>query len=184
MTDQDHQRLLIAFRKGDGAAFEQVFKQYFKPLRLQAFFLLKNEEEAEDQVQQLFLDLWNKQLYHNVQQSLQSYLHTAIRNRCLNYLTRADKEIKMRDAYADHASVVVFEDNREQLLQRYLLAALHELPTQRSKAFHLVHLENKKYHEAAEEMGISVISLKSHLKLALKFLRMRLKFTTVHLFDK
>ena len=184
MTEQDLIRLLSDFRRGHEAAFEQVFKNFYKPLRLQAFLLLKNEEEAEDQVQQLFLDIWNKQLYQNVQQSLQSYLHTAIRNRCLNYLARADKETKMRDAYAGHVSVVVFEDNREQLLQPYLVAALHELPAQRYKAFHLVHLENKKYHEAAEEMGISVNSLKSHLKLAVKFLRVRLKLTTVHLFDE
>jgi RNA polymerase sigma-70 factor (ECF subfamily) len=67
------------------------------------------------------------------------------------------------------------EDDQEPLLKPYLLAALNELPAQRFKAFNLVHMEDKKYHEAAKEMGISVNSLKSHLKLAVKFLRMRLQ---------
>jgi len=175
MTDQEHLQLLIDFRAGHEAAFEQVFKLYYKPLRLQAFLLLKNEQEADDQIQQLFLDIWNKQLYRNVQQSLKFYLHTAIRNRCLNYLTRTCHENKMRNEYAANLDVIPLEDDKEPPLQPYLLAVLNELPAQRFRAFNLVHIEDKKYHEAAKEMGISINSLKSHLKLAVKFLRMRLE---------
>lgn len=173
-----------AFKKGDEAAFERVFKLYYKPLRLQAFLLLKNDVEAEDQVQQLFLDIWNKQLYRNVQQSLKAYLYTATRNRCLNYLTRANAENKMRDEYAGYASLTRFEAVTDHSLQPSLLAILNELPAQRFKAFSLVHMEDRKYDEAAQEMGISINSLKSHLKLAVKFLKMRLKSTSIHLFHK
>ena len=181
MTDQD---LLTAFKKGDKAAFEQVFKQYFKPLRLQAYLLLKNGEEAEDQVQQLFLDIWNKQLYRSVHQSLKSYLHTSIRNRCLNCLTRSSGEQKKLLAYAEHAATGLAEEEPARPTQTGVLAVLRELPAQRFNAFRLVHLENKQYAEAAAEMGISVNSLKSHLKLAVKFLRVRVKMNAVHPFDK
>lgn len=176
MTDQEQLQLLIDFQSGREAAFEQVFKLYYKPLRMQAFLILKNEEEAEDQVQQLFLDIWNKQLYRNVQQSLKPYLHTAIRNRCFNYRTKASQENKLWHEYTRHPDLIVSEESNEQPMQpSYLLAALKELPVQRFKAFTLVHMEDKKYQEAAEEMGISINSLKSHLKLAVKFLRMRLQ---------
>lgn len=181
MTDQD---LLTAFKNGDKAAFEQVFKQYFKPLRLQAYLLLKNGEEAEDQVQQLFLDLWNKQLYRSVHQSLKSYLHAAIRNRCLNCLTKSSVETKKRLAYVEHATAGHWEEEQGRPTQTGVLAVLRELPAQRFNAFRLVHLENKQYAEAAAEMGISVNSLKSHLKLAVKFLRVRVKMNAVHPFDK
>ena len=181
MTDQD---LLTAFKKGDEAAFEQVFKHYFKPLRLQAYLLLKNAEEAEDQVQQLFLDIWNKQLYRSVQQSLKSYLHASIRNRCLNCLTKSSVENKKRLAYAEQAAAGLGEEEQDRPAQTGVLAVLRELPTQRFNAFRLVHLENKQYTEAAAEMGISVNSLKSHLKLAVRFLRVRVKMNAVHPFDK
>lgn len=185
MTDQDHVQLLSDFKKGDEAAFKQVFRFYYKPLRLQAFLILKNEEEAEDLVQQLFLDLWNKQLYRNVHQSLKAYLHMAIRNRSLNYLAKSNMEIKMRQEYAGRqANLHQWEENPDQPFQLNLLAVLNELPPQRYKAFSLVHIKDKKYHEAALEMGISINSLKSHLKLAVKFLRVRLKTTTIHLFTK
>lgn len=175
MTDQEHVRLINEFKKGQEDAFEQVFTLFYKPLRLQAFLLLKNGEEADDQVQQLFLDIWNKRLYTNVQQSLKAYLHTAIRNRCLTYLTKANKETKMLQEYAVQINSSLPEEPIEQPLQLSLLAILKELPTQRFKAVSLVHLEDKKYQEAAQEMGISVNSLKSHLKLAIHHLRTRSK---------
>ena len=175
MTDQDYVRLLNECKKGHEAAFEQVFKLFYKPLRLQAFLLLKNEEEADDQVQQLFLDLWNKQLFTNVQQSLKAYLHTAIRNRCLNYLRKASRESKMRHDYVMDIDFSLREEPSEQPVQLSLLAIMHELPAQRFKAVRLVHLEDKKYQEAAQEMGISINSLKSHLRLAVQFLRTRSK---------
>lgn len=184
MTDQNLQQLLTAFKEGDEVAFEQVFKQYFRPLRLHAFLLLKNEAEAEDQVQQLFLDIWNKQLHRHIHQSLTSYLHASIRNRCLNCLTKSSVENKKRLAYAEYAAAGHVREQQEQPAQTGLLAILGELPAQRCKAFQLVHLENKQYTEAAAEMGISVNSLKSHLKLAVKDLRVRVKMHAVHPFDE
>ena len=50
----------------------------------------------------------------------------------------------------------------------------NQLPVQRRKAFKLVYLEDKKYKEAAEEMGVSVNSIKTHLKLAVKALQQKL----------
>jgi RNA polymerase sigma factor (sigma-70 family) len=175
MADINHMELLQAFRKGDETAFETVFKQYYKSLRLQAYLILNNEQDAEDQVQQLFLDIWNRQLYRNVQESLKAYLHMAIRNRCINCLTKASHRNKALEQYADSLQVTVEEEYNEPALEGYFQSALNELPRQRSKAFHLVYMEDRKYNEAAREMGISINSLKSHLKLAVKFLKMQLQ---------
>ena len=52
---------------------------------------------------------------------------------------------------------------------------LGELSTQRLEVFSLVYLEDKKYKEAAEEMGITVNSVKTHLRLALKTLQQKFR---------
>ena len=180
---KDQTELLNQFRAGHKTAFEQVFKLYYKPLRLQAFLLLKNEDDAEDQVQQLFLDIWNQGLYKNVQHSLKAYLHTSIRNRCLNFLKKLNQENRLCLEYAGLVEEVVVEEDMIHPGPDVLLA-LNELPAQRKRAFNLVHIKEMKYHEAAQEMGISINSLKSHLKLAIKFLRVRLKMTPVHPYNK
>ena len=175
MTDTDHLQLLRAFQAGNETAFERVFRMYYKPLRMQAYLILNNEQDAEDQVQQLFLDIWNRQLFRNVHESLKAYLHTAIRNRCFNCLARASHMNKALEQYAESMTVSATEEYDEPVLRHYFQAALNELPRQRSRAFHLVYVEDKKYNQAAEEMGISINSLKSHLKLAVKFLKMQLQ---------
>ena len=179
MTDQDQALLLQNFKAGCKAAFERVFKIYYKSLHMQAFLLLRDEEEAEDQVQQLFLDLWNKQMYRNVQLSIKAYLHASLRNRCFNHLNKTQIKNRLQDEYAacEHYEQTCengFESSQEQPVQSSVLTVLDELPLQRHKAFSLVHLQDKKYQEAAKEMGISVNSLKTHIKLAVRFLRMRL----------
>jgi RNA polymerase sigma-70 factor (ECF subfamily) len=179
MTDQEQVILLENFKEGCEAAFERVFKIYYKSLHMQAFLLLKDEEEAEDLVQQLFLDLWNKKMYRNVQLSIKAYLHASLRNRCFNHLNKTNIKNRLQSEYAGHehrdqTCENGFELEQEQLANSSVLTVLDELPVQRYKAFSLVHLQDKKYQEAASEMGISVNSLKTHIKLAVRFLRMRL----------
>lgn len=177
MTYQDNALLLRDFKAGSEAAFEQVFKLYYKSLHLQALLLLKDGGEAEDQVQQLFLDLWNKKQYRKVQLSIKAYLHAALKNRCLNHLNKLSVHTRLQNEYGGHTSTdLQYETSLDEVPPSppNLLAVLAELPIQRRKAFSLVHLQDKKYQEAAREMGISVNSLKTHVKLAVRFLRMRL----------
>ncbi|HTE26532.1 RNA polymerase sigma factor [Flavitalea sp.] len=182
MLNHDQNELLAQFRSGDRAAFEQVFRLYLKPLRLNAFLILRNEQESEDLVQQLFLDIWNQQLYRNIQKSLKAYLHTAIKHRCLNYLKNVSRQTKNLHEYAGQLEINTTET--DELPSPQLLTVLDGLPVQQLKAFHLIHMDNKRYQEAAEEMGISINSLKSHLKLAVKFVRIKLKASPIHPYNK
>lgn len=175
MTGFEQFDLLHAFRSGDKSAFERVFKMHYNALRVQAFLLLDNKEEAEDQVQQLFLDIWNRELYRNIQDSLKAYLHTAIRNRCLNFIAQSRQRNSLRIVYSENLAQQEEQTETESVLDGRFQHAIEQLPRQRSKAFRLVYLEEKKYLQAAEEMGISINSLKSHLKLAIKFLKIQLQ---------
>ena len=182
MLNHDQNELLTQFKSGDRAAFEQVFRLYLKPLRLNAFLILKNEQEAEDLVQQLFLDIWNQRLYQNIQKSLKAYLHTSIKHRSLNYIKNAGRQIKNLQEYA--GLQVTEAVQAEELPSPKLLTVLDGLPAQQLKAFNLIHMEDKRYQEAADEMGISINSLKSHLKLAVKFVRIKLKASPLHPYNK
>lgn len=175
MTGFEQSALLRSFKGGEEVAFETVFKTYYKPLRVQAFLLLHNKEDAEDQVQQLFLDIWNRQLYRNIKESLKSYLYTAVRNRCFNFLQQSSRLQQYKEKFAGQEAIVATQATEEPFLDGRYRVALERLPVQRSRAFQLVYMEDKKYLQAAEEMGISINSLKSHLRLAVKFLRVQLQ---------
>ena len=163
--------LLENFKKGDVGAFEQVFMSCYPLLKSEAFLLLNNEKDAEDVVQQLFIDIWNKWLYRNINVSVRAYLSAAIRNKCLNFLDKRKHYEKAVRQYAETLEPVIKQDELPVILPAYMQRALNELSPQRLTAFHLVYMEEKSYKVAAREMGIKVNSLKTHLKTGLKFLR-------------
>lgn len=169
--------LLSMLKDGSLAAYEMLFKRYYALLCLQATVLLKDTTKAEDLTEEFFIDFWEKKIYRRIDHSLKSYLCTAIRNRCL---TKIDKDKKLRaktEEYTRYKSELlkkqdssVSDNDRLHRLNQLLT----KFPSQRLRAFTLVYLEKKKYREAAEEMGVSVNSVKTHLKMGLEYLRQQM----------
>jgi RNA polymerase sigma-70 factor (family 1) len=163
-------QLLEEFKRGNVQAFEQVFTSYYATLKTSAFLLLDDEQDAEDLVQQLFEDIWTKELYKNIDLSVKAYLYTAVRNKCFNLLEKRKVEERKINSYAESISSEPV-DIPEEDLPIHMQNALKELPPQRRAAFKLVYMEDRSYKDAAGEMGISVNSLKTHLKIGIRFLR-------------
>ncbi|MGY0036744.1 sigma-70 family RNA polymerase sigma factor [Pedobacter sp. NJ-S-72] len=175
MKTLDNIQILEQLRLGNRKAFELIFKEYYKLLNMEAFYILQDEMEAEDTVQGFFVDFWERRLYKNIDTSLKAYLRVAIRNRCLK---RIEKRAIIQKKLTDYQyTLTEIEETDTELSEPQIclekIAA--NLPMQRLQAFTLVHYENKKYKDAAFEMGISINSLKTHLKLAVKGLRELLK---------
>lgn len=174
MDKDEDMFLLLQLKNGNIKVYEQLFKKYYRSLSIEAFYLLKDEMEAEDLVQTLFIEIWDRQLYRNINSSVRSYLHMAIRNKCLSAIEKNKNKQKRFDEYAStledrtDGNVIEMKETNGRIN-----AIINELPIQRSTAFSLVYLENKKYKEAAEEMGISINSVKTHLKLAVKALQQK-----------
>jgi RNA polymerase sigma factor (sigma-70 family) len=174
MKDPD-QILLYELKKGSKIAYEMVFKKYYKALAMKAFLMLDDEAEAEDVVQNLFVSMWEKAKYDSVNTSLKAYLFRATHNQCLTVLRNKKVAGKRADSYA------IAVDDDEELTENeienkvaQINLVFNALPPQRQKAFKLVYLDDKKYKDAAKEMGLSVNSLKTHLKFAVKILQKKL----------
>lgn len=153
-----------------------LFRKFYKFAFATALFLLKDEEETDDLVQGFFIDLWEKQKYLNLNDDIKGYLYRSIRNRALNHIR--DKGAERRRQETFHLQADQHFERKEEEIEEYLLRlkeALYELPVQRREAIQMVYLNDKKYQEAADVMGISINSLKTHLKIGLKNLRSRMK---------
>ena len=178
MDEFDDNQLLILLRNDSLEAYEILFKRHYKTLCLQAAFLLSDECEAEDLVIELFIEIWDKKIYRNIEQSFKAYLYKSIRNKCINR-ARKNKLSKQKQEGYRHYRQETKDKEHSWLEQRELASNINnvllELPAQRLKAFTLVYLEKKRYQDAADEMGLSVNSVKTHLKLALKVLRNKLE---------
>lgn len=154
---------------------ETVYRQYYKLLWLEANSLLRNEAEAEDIIQETFLRIWEKQLYTGIHGSPKAYLYKAVRINCLRKLIH-DKVKDRRLHY--YLQTVELSDTaclEEDTCGSSLWTALQQLTIRQRNIFLLIYRDDRSYKEAAAALGLSVNSIKTHLKLALRSLRRELK---------
>ena len=141
-------------------------------MRRYAFSMLKDEEQAKDAVQAIFMNCWEKWEQLDKSQSIKTYLFTGIYNYCLNIQRHEQVRQKHREtqspAFHDTADKVV---NKE--LGRQINQALEELPQQCRIIFNKSRFEEKKYAEIAAEMQLSVKTVEAQIGKALKYLRQK-----------
>ncbi len=170
--DEKDKLILELFRTNPQAAFRLLFDTYYMSLCLYAVQLTDSFIMAEDIVQDFFISFWEKKTYQNIAVKLRSYLFYSIRNNSYLLLKR-NNLISMEEIFDTEIDVTESISDEEELLEkeRKIMEDLEKLPKQELSVVQAVILENKKYKEAAEELHISVNTLKTHLSRALKRLR-------------
>lgn len=171
------QEIVGAIRQGNERIFEVIFRKYYQSLCNYANSMLKELDEAEEIVQNLFSGIWEKRTDLEINVSLKSYLYRAVHNHCLNRI----KHLKIRGEYEQYANNY-FESSYESVSQTIMKnelelkieEAIEKLPEQCRVIFRLSRFEELKYHEIAEQLGISPKTVENQVGKALKILRVEL----------
>lgn len=174
--------------------FEELFKQYSKPLFYYAAKFVE-DEAARDIVQDVFAKLWSDQNI-TIKLSLNSLLFTMVRNSCLQTLEKQ----KVRNKYLESTKLKLQEEELqfymyektsliEQELENKLNEVLDSLPDRCKQIFMMSRFENKKNKEIAEELDISTKAVEKQITRALGTIRSEMKdylplllFLSSHLF--
>ncbi len=166
--------LFNRLREGDAAAFDALFRMFYAELVVTANRFLRNQEEAEDLVQDLFFRLWSNR--ENLPENLSSvngYLHRSARNRSLNVLRDQnripvdDEEISPNLAAGGLPSDGLTQDDLRQRINQ----AIDRLPERCRLVFTMSKLEEMSQREIAESLGISVKTVENQMTRAYRFLR-------------
>ena len=151
------------------AEIEQLFRRYHARLRLVANRFLHDDEESKDVVSDVFA-----QLLHSGtdlrSDTLQAYLLTSVRNRCINLLVHKQKEQQMQQA------VVVEMTTPEQTVEQEQLQMLHHyidrrMPKLSQQILRLRYQQGLKYREIADVLQVSEVTVHNHLSQSLKQLK-------------
>lgn len=166
--------LISRIRIGDEAAFRIAFDLYSSKLYTFSFRLLKDNEQCQEVVQEVFLNLWLSRTKLDDQYPLAPYLYTITRRLTLNVLrSMANKQFAMDKLWLNLQRVsneteemVLLED-----LERFTEEVLRALPKQQQLVFRMSRQRELSYDEIADELNISRNTVKNHLVAALKTLR-------------
>ena len=159
----------------DNQRFDDLYQKYAGIVFRTAYNFLLNKDDAEDIVQEVFIDLWNNAPTLPEVSNLKSYLFTQVRNRSLNRLKHLHVEDNYKQwlleaqAYAEIPEVEIDQD-----MLKKVYDVIEELPDQSKIIFKRCVLDGKKYKEVAEEMNISVNTVNTQMSRAYKFIRSRL----------
>lgn len=164
-------------------AYRKLFRKHYTDLLFYATRLV-GEDEAEDVVQDVFVELWRRQDTVELGTQIQRFLYRAVYTRALNVLKHRDVvgeyEAEVTEIHRkrvefyepDHNDVIQRIEDRE--LRRELADAIRSLPDKCRTVFVLSYLHDLKNREIAETLGISLRTVEAHMYKALKLLRERL----------
>lgn len=180
--DLFEKHILNKIREGDGQIFETLYERYYYRLFCITRQYLRDDFIAETIVSDVFYHIWETRATLDIQISLNAYLIRMVRNFSLNYLQKnyVEKEVSLDGL--DLTSPLLFLSDEYplgKLLEKELMDKVYQeinlLPKETREVFVLSRLQELKHEEIADKLGISVNTVKYHIKQALSILRKRLK---------
>lgn len=156
----------------DMRAYKELYMLLFDGLHKLSFSLIKSREGAEEIVSDTFIKLWQirSQLHHI--ENLRAYLYTTTRNLSLNYLAKKSRRpvYHLNDVHVD--IVVEFMSPEDLFISNETIRGIEEaiqgLPPQCKLVFQLVREEGLKYKDVANELNISVFTVRNQMSIATK----------------
>lgn len=174
----DERNLLLAIKCDDPDAFKKVYLRYRLKLYYFAFRFMRNKEDAEEVVQEVFIKIWNSRKQLNETLSFNSYLFTIAKNHIFN-LNRDkinhEAFINFLIPFCNDTENTTEETVISNDLETHLNNAIDNLPPRRKLIFKKSREEGLTYPQIASELKISEKTVESQIHLALKWLKSQTK---------
>ncbi|HMP82151.1 MAG TPA: sigma-70 family RNA polymerase sigma factor [Verrucomicrobiota bacterium] len=180
--------LMLRVKKGDREAFTQLVEKYKQPVINLAWRTLRDETEAEDLAQTVFLQVYKSAHRYQSTAKFSTWLFTIARNLCLNEIRRRSRHpADSMDAphpTLDEQPAQQFEETRTPAppdtllrgeLEQKVEEAIAELPENQRTALLLCREEELSYEEIADVLGCSLSATKSLIHRGRETLKQKLK---------
>ncbi|WP_264550577.1 RNA polymerase sigma-70 factor [Flavobacterium sp. N2038] len=173
-TDEDLVELL---KSGKDKAFDELYFRYRDILVRFVYLRMKSTAISEEIVQEVFTSIWERRKTILIQKSFAAYIYTSVRYMTLDYIKSHSindqyiQEVldKNTVSYSSHNATEDFIYYEE--LQKAVDKATMLLPKKSKEVFILSRIKHYTNKEIAEELNVSIETVKYHITYALKFMR-------------
>lgn len=163
----------VVFSINRKEVFEKLFNDYYGILVCYALKYVKRDDVAEDLVQDLFLSLWEKHLTFNSIPAFRSFLYTSIKNSALDYLKHEAVESQYVQDSLDKKIPLHDSSVQKEEVYRLLFSQIDKLP-ERCREIFLLHLDGLSNEQIATKLSLSIETVKTQKKRAMKALKSNL----------
>lgn len=154
--------------------FSKLYDRYYRPGIAFLVSIVKDREEAENMLQDVFLKIWLRKDRLSFDAGLQAYIFTSLRNIAFDFLKKLEREEQMKKVFLERMTQA--EDTPEDPAFAALTKALEKLSEKRKMILRMNIEEGKSYQEIAEIMRISKNTVKNQLIKAKQHLRNTLEY--------
>ncbi len=169
---------LALFEEGDERAFSRIFDLYYDLIFQKVFRFCRNKEEAEEITQEAFIQLFMHRDKIKDCDGFFPYLYITAKRLAISFYRKKvvrqeyQNEWKKNWQEYDQPTEVALDGK---YLKGILSEVLEELPPQQQLIYRMNKLEGYSYQEIAEKAGLSKNTVRNHLSLASKFIRLKLE---------
>ena len=181
------EKILSLYKRDEKAAMQLLFDVYYESLLLYCFRMIHDVEGAEEIVQECFVHLWFSRRLQNFAGDLERFMFQAVKFRAINYIRDKHRRDQMHDDSFTEEYVLPVVAREEEVGHEIelLYRTINGLPDECRKIFLMACLDDMKYQEIANALQISINTVKTQMKIALRFLREHLSkesFSSILLF--
>ncbi|WP_312338076.1 RNA polymerase sigma-70 factor [Sphingobacterium sp.] len=175
---QSDQDLLLEMKDNSRHAFDCLYHRYWNKLLDAAYSKLGDADEAQELVQQLFVDLYRNRESVQVRTTLEGYLLAALKYKVIDRYRKIMRQTEKMDTWQSFTSQDV--PSPDALLEiketnEKLIRIINTLPEKCKEVFHLSRFEHQSHQEIAQQLNISESTVKKHIHKALFILRKEMK---------
>lgn len=172
------QSLVQLLQKGSVAAFDSLFEIYSPKLFGFALKYFKNETDAKELIQEVFMKVWENHQSLKSELSFKSYLFTIALNQIRKHFNKKTTSLRYLESLQHDSDLAdnptVQNEDYESVLQHINLI-IGQMPSRRQEIFIKSKLEGKSSKEIASELNISSGTVDNQVSEALHFIRGKLK---------
>ena len=171
------QLYLNSLKDGDEGAYKKLYDIYYTSLVVYCYNLTKNQDRAEDIVQQTFMKIWIKRDSLNIRSSLKNYLYRSVYNTFLKEYRKLKKEELTLLELKNSVLIDIIERDDSVLEERIKLleSAIDQLPRKNKEVFLLSKKFGYKHKEIAAQLDISEKTVEKHISRATQSIKKWLK---------
>lgn len=167
------QSIVNGINKKDYSAWERFYRDFYEPLCNHSFKIVGSKEIAADIVQDTMLKLWDSNLKFDNIKSLAAYVYRAVNNNTLKFLrdkNSDDERLKQFSIINDEFSTEAFTSIITEEVFRRLKSLISDLPDDRREIL-LMSISGMKGQEIADELGITIHTVKKQKSRAYSFIK-------------
>jgi RNA polymerase sigma-70 factor (ECF subfamily) len=171
------EELMHEIKAGNMLAFDELYRKYIRRLYRFSYSILKSREEAENIVQNVFLNLWQNREKAEKISSVKYYVFTIAYNSAISIIRKKAREsqfieyVKTLQDMKEEPVDLQFEYKE---LDERVSAIINSLPVRQKEVYQLHRIEGLKYAEISERLNISINTIENHMSRALKTIREKL----------